>query len=122
MKYLITISAILLFFLAGCKKEDLNSNRLKVEVSNNDPYNSRDPYVIDVFNNRTARNILSVRERRTGDYETEDVLPGDKIDIVYTMFCDCEITVKFKGQKLDRRSNSFFGGTKDGKMSVTIPR
>lgn len=122
MKHLITISAILLLFLAGCKKEDLNSNKLKVEINNNDPYNSRDPYVIDVFNNRTGRNILSVRERRTGDYETQDVLPGDIIDITYTMFCDCDITIKFKGQKLDRRSSNFFGGVKDGRITVTIPR
>jgi len=121
MKNPIIISAILLLSLTGCKKEDLNSNRLKVEISNNDPYQFRNPYVVDVFNLRTGRNILSIRDKRTEDYQTEDVLPGDKIDIAYTMFCNCEITIKYKGQKLDKRTN-YFLDSKEGKMTVTIPR
>jgi hypothetical protein len=121
MRNLITISVILLFCFTSCKKEDLNSNRLKVEISNNDPWDFRNPYVVDVFNLRTGRNILSIRDKRTEDYQTEDVLPGDNIDIAYTMFCDCEITIKYKGQKLDKRTNLFLG-TKEGKMTVTIPR
>ncbi|WP_152620328.1 hypothetical protein [Pedobacter lusitanus] len=122
MRNLIISSAILLFSLAGCKKEDLNSNRLKVEVYNNDSFEFRNPYVIDVFNLRTGKNILSIRDKSTEDYQTsEDVLPGDNIEIAYTMFCDCEITVKYKGQKLDKRSNSFFN-KKEGKINVTVPR
>jgi len=122
MRNLIPISVILLFCFTSCKKEDLNSNRLKVEINNNDSFDFRNPYVVDVVNLRTRKNILSVRDKRSEDYQTqEDVLPGDNIEIAYTMFCDCQITIKYKGQKLDKRTNLFLG-TKEGKMTVTIPR
>jgi len=121
MRNLIIVLAILLFSFASCKKDDLNSNRLKVEITNNDSYDFRNPYVVDVFNLRSKRNILSIRDKRTEDYQTEDVLPGDNIEISYTMFCSCEIVIKYKGQKLDKRTN-YFLDTKEGKMTVTIPR
>ncbi|QNK61273.1 hypothetical protein H7F33_11910 [Pedobacter sp. PAMC26386] len=127
MKSLIIISISLLFILSSCKKDDLNSDKLKVEINtfqtenlNTSSFRTGEN-TVDIVNLNTKKSILSSKTSYKTIFETESVLPGDNIDITYILNCNCDITIKYKGKLLARGLRNFLGG-KEAKISVAIPR
>lgn len=126
MKNLILIAIALLFIISSCKKDDLNSDKLKIDINwlGSDKPGNAGQNTVNAMNITTTKSILSSSNSQKYTYETKKVLPGDKIDITYLLNCNCDITIKYKGKLLGRGLRGFIGvrDGKEGKLSITIPK